>query len=646
MITRASIDRLLQTVRIEEVVGDYVRLKKKGASYTGLCPFHNEKTPSFIVTPARGIFKCFGCGEGGDSVGFLMKHDKLSYPEALKTLAAKYRIELEETKTEVTTEELEHQSLRDSLMVVNSFAQRFFQDNLHHGEEGQAIGLSYFRERGVLPAMLEKFGLGYAPKGRKALIEAAKEAGHSIDHLVQLGLAMKSDERPAIDYFHGRVVFPFYNLSGKVVGFGARTLSSDKNEPKYLNSKESELYHKSEILFGLFQARKAIRQTDEALLAEGYLDVISLHQAGCEHAVASSGTSLTEEQARILHRLTRRILIVYDGDNAGIKATLRAFEILLTEGFEVSAVLLPTGEDPDSFSRKPEIDITVYLKENRLDIIRYFLAVHPALITLDPLGKMNLMRELIRLVSLAPDPLMRAFYGQEVARMFHAEEGLVLDELNKERRKITARGLGREEPAETVQTPAIAPRQEQQEIHKDPEETSELDLIRLLLNYPHLPYNEVTSVEQYVLANFREVDWKNPQVLQLMEHFYRQIDQSPVVRIEELLQAESQDLRNFIIDMLSQLHSLSPNWLKKHEIAILQPEELVPTTLDKTIQWLTLRKVERLIRENQEELKQLDDEQAIMEILAAQRILEDEKRRLSKILGGVILQYTTGKKSS
>lgn len=643
MITRSSIDKLLQTVRIEEVVGDYVRLKKKGASFTGLCPFHNEKTPSFIVTPARGIFKCFGCGEGGDSVGFLMKHDKLSYPEALKTLAAKYRIELEETKAEVSSEELEHQSLRDSLMVVNAFAQRFFQESLHHSDEGQAVGLSYFKERGVLPSMLEKFGLGYAPKGRKALIEASKVAGHMVDHLVQLGLALKNDERPAIDYFHGRVVFPFYNLSGKVVGFGARTLSSDKNEPKYLNSKESELYHKSETLFGLFQARKAIRQIDEVLLAEGYLDVISLHQAGCEHAVASSGTSLTEEQARILHRLTRRILVVYDGDNAGIKATLRAFEILLAEGFEVSAVLLPSGEDPDSFSRKPEVDLAVYLKENRLDILRYFLAVNTALGSLDPIGKMSLMRELIRLVSLAPDPLMRAFYGQEVARIFQADEGLVLEELNKERRKITARGLGREEVAEIVSNPINLPKQDRHETHVDPEETSELDLMRLLLNYPHLPYNEVSSVEQYVLANFREVEWKNAKVLLLMDLFYRHIDQSPVVRTEELLQIEHSELRNFIIDMLSQLHSLSPNWLKKHEIAVLQPEEMVPTTLDKTIQWLSLRKVERLIRENQEELKNLTDEQSILDILSAQRILEEEKRRLSKMLGGVILQYTSGK---
>lgn len=643
MITRSSIDKLLQTVRIEEVVGDYVRLKKKGASFTGLCPFHNEKTPSFIVTPARGIFKCFGCGEGGDSVGFLMKHDKLSYPEALKTLAAKYRIELEETKSELSSEELEHQSLRDSLMVVNTFAQRFFQESLHHSEEGQSIGLSYFRERGVLPAMLEKFGLGYAPKGRKALLEAAKESGYSLDHLVQLGLAIKNDDRPAIDYFHGRVVFPFFNLSGKVIGFGARTLSADKNEPKYLNSKESEVYHKSETLFGLFQAKKAIRQTDEVLLAEGYLDVISLHQAGCEQAVASSGTSLTEEQARILHRLTRRILVVYDGDNAGIKATLRAFEILLAEGFEVSAVLLPPGEDPDSFSRKPEIDIAEYLKEKRLDILRYFMAVHPNWGALDPIGKMGLMRELIRLVSLAPDPLMRAFYGQEVARIFQAEEGLVLEELNKERRKVTLRGLGKEEVTDLVASSVSAPRQERQEIHVDPEETSELDLMRLLLNYPHLPYNEVSSVEQYVLANFREVEWKNPKVLFFMDLFYRHLDQLPVVRTEELFQIEQADLRNFIIDMLSQLHSLSPNWLKKHEIAVLQPEEMVPTTLDKTVQWLSLRKVERLIRENQEELKHLNDEQSIDEILAAQRILEEEKRRLSKMLGGVILQYNAGK---
>lgn len=643
MITRASIDRLLQTVRIEEVVGDYVRLKKKGASYTGLCPFHNEKTPSFIVTPARGIFKCFGCGEGGDAVGFLMKHDKLSYPEALRTLAAKFRMELEETKAESSAEELEQQSLRDSLVLVNAFAQRFFQDSLHHSDEGQAIGLTYFRERGLQPSMLEKFGLGYAPKGRKALVTAANEAGYATEHLVQLGLALKNDERPAIDYFYSRVVFPFFNLSGKVVGFGARTLSSDKNEPKYLNSKESELYHKSEILFGLFQAKKAIRQLDEAILAEGYLDVISLHQAGCEHAIASSGTSLTEEQARILHRLTRKVLVVYDGDNAGIKATLRAFELLLAEGFEVSAVLLPPGEDPDSFSRKPEVDISAYLNANRLDILKYFLAVHPEHQVMDPMARMNLMRTLIQLVALAPDPLMRAFYGQEVARHFQSDEGLVLEELNKERRKITAKSLGKESQAEESIVRNATIRQEQLEVGVDPEETSELDLMRLLLNYPHLPYNEQFSIEQYVLATFREVAWKHPKVEKLMEVFHQKAGQQPVIKTEELLQNQDDALRNFVIDMLSQLHSLSPNWLKRHEIAVLQPEDIVSGTLDKTIQWLSLRKVERLIRENQEELKHTQLDTDIEEILSAQRILEEEKRRLSKMLGGVILQFGSKK---
>ncbi len=629
----------MQSVRIEDVVGDYVRLKKKGASFTGLCPFHNEKTPSFMVTPARGIFKCFGCGEGGDAVGFLMKHDKLSYPEALRTLAERFRIELEETKADVSSEELEQQSLRDSLMLVNAFAQRFFQDSLHHTDEGQSIGLTYFRERGLQPSMLEKFGLGYAPKGRKALLAAANEGGYKTEHLVQLGLALKNDDRPAIDYFHGRVVFPFFNLSGKVVGFGARTLSADKNEPKYLNSKESELYHKSEILFGLFQAKKAIRQLDEVILAEGYLDVISLHQAGCEHSVASSGTSLTEEQARILHRLTKRVLVVYDGDNAGIKATLRAFELLLTEGFEVSAVLLPQGEDPDSFSRKPDIDISQYLKENRLDVLKFYLAVHPHKQELDPLARMNLMRELIRLVAMAPDPLMRAFYGQEVARHFHADEALVLEELNKERRKITVRNLGKEEESDSVANRPVLVRQKNTETVVDPEETSELELLRLLLSYPHILYNEQYSVEQYVLASLREVEWKNVQVKFLMELFLQRGNQTPVIRTEDLLQNQDEAISNFIIDMLSQLHALSPNWLKKHEIAIQQPEDTVPNTIDRTIQWLSLRKVERLIRENQEELKHLTSEVEIEVILSAQRILEEEKRRLSKILGGVIFQY-------
>lgn len=369
MIDQSTIDRIYETAQIVEVVGDFVSLKRRGTNYVGLCPFHNEKTPSFSVSPSRGIYKCFGCGRGGNAVNFIMEHEGLSYYEALRYLARKYNITIVEK--EATPEDIALKNERESLLVVTAFAGRFFHETLVSTDEGRAVGLSYFRERGIRDDMIERFQLGYAPENRHAFTDAALEGGYKSEFLVKTGLTIERDGQ-FFDRFAGRVMFPIHSLSGQIIAFGGRTLFSDKSVAKYINSPESEIYHKSKTLYGIFQARKAIMQHDKCYLVEGYLDVISMHQAGIENVVASSGTSLTNDQIRLIKRFTNNITIVYDGDPAGITAALRGIDMVLEEGLNVRIVLLPEGDDPDSFCRAhhPSEVIDFFSKKrNRLCVV-------------------------------------------------------------------------------------------------------------------------------------------------------------------------------------------------------------------------------------------------------------------------------------
>ncbi|RYG06521.1 MAG: DNA primase, partial [Chitinophagaceae bacterium] len=347
MITGETIEKIKETARIEEVVGDFVHLKKRGSSLIGNCPFHGEKTPSFHVSVSKGIYKCFGCGVAGDSVRFIMEHEKYSYPEALKFLANKYNIEVEETVE--TVQDLEAQNTRKSLYIVSQFAANFFEDQMWNSQEGKTIGLSYFKERGFREDILKKFNLGYSPDVWDALTQDAVKNKHAEEYLEKTGLAIRNDKGKLYDRFRGRVMFPIHNFTGRVIGFGGRTLKTDKNVPKYVNSPESEIYHKSNVLYGLFHAKKAIRDQDNCYLVEGYADVLSVHQANIENVVASSGTSLTIEQIRLISRFTQNVTILYDGDAAGIKASLRGLDMILEEGLNVKVVSFPAGDDPDSY---------------------------------------------------------------------------------------------------------------------------------------------------------------------------------------------------------------------------------------------------------------------------------------------------------
>ncbi|NTW25486.1 MAG: DNA primase, partial [Lentimicrobium sp.] len=447
MIPRDTIQSIIDTANIEEVVGDFVQLKKRGVNLLGLCPFHNERTPSFTVSPAKGIYKCFGCGKAGNSVNFVMEHEKYSYPEALRYLANKYGIEIEEQ--EPSPEERQLDTERDSLFSLNLFAQKFYTQTLHESEEGKAIGLSYFIERGFREDIIQKFQLGYSPQAWDAFTQFALKNGYAEKHLVDSGLTISKDGK-LYDRFRERVMFPIHNLTGKVIGFGGRILTSDKTKPKYVNSPESEVYNKSKSLYGIWLARNSIVARDNCFLVEGYTDVISLNQAGIENVVASSGTSLTTEQIKLISKYTRNITILYDGDPAGIKASFRGIDMILEQGMNVKIVLFPDGEDPDSYARKHRsADVEAFIATASSDFIAFKTRLLLGETNNDPIKKAGLIHEIIQTISLIPDTIIRPLYIRECSEIMGIAEQTLMTELNrllgKKARKESVSGSETEE---------------------------------------------------------------------------------------------------------------------------------------------------------------------------------------------------------
>ncbi|MBM3437254.1 MAG: DNA primase, partial [Bacteroidetes bacterium] len=451
MITRDTVQTILETARIEEVVGDFVNLRKRGVNLLGLCPFHNEKTPSFTVSPVKGIYKCFGCGKAGNSVNFVMEHEHYTYPEALRFLAKKYNIEIEEA--EQTPEQIQEINEKESLYAVTAFAQKFFTEQLLQTEEGKSVGLTYFKDRDFRVNTIELFQLGYSPDAWEAFTKTALKNGFNMGYLTRSGLTIEKDGKH-FDRFSARVIFPIHNLSGRVIGFGGRILKKDDKKAKYINSPESDIYNKSQVLYGIYFARNSIIKKNNCLLVEGYTDMISLFQAGFENVVASSGTSLTTDQIRLIKRYTPNITILYDGDEAGLKASFRGIDMILEQGMNVKIVVFPEGDDPDSFVRNHRtIEVEEFLAAEANDFIRFKTNILLREAQGDPIKKAELIKDIVQSISQIPDQIIRSVYVKECSVMMEMAEQTLMNEMNKLLRKKFKATTGQVLPEEILQPP-------------------------------------------------------------------------------------------------------------------------------------------------------------------------------------------------
>ena len=433
-IDRETIERILDSAKIEEVVGDFVTLKRRGVNLIGLCPFHNEKTPSFTVSPAKNLCKCFGCGKGGNPVHFIMEHEQLSYYEALRWLAKKYHIEIKER--EMTDDEKREESIRESLFVINQYALQHFIDTLHESEEGKAIGLNYFRHRGLRDETIKKFCLGYSFERRDSFAKKAVAAGYNPELIAKTGVCYSTDDGRLQDRFWGRVIFPVHTISGKIVAFGGRILQNNAKAAKYVNSPESEIYHKSDHLYGLYFSKQAIIQKDHCILVEGYLDVISMHQSGIQNVVASSGTSLTTGQIKLIHRFTKNITLLYDGDKAGIKASIRGIDMLLEEDMNINVVLLPEGEDPDSYAQTHSTEeVEQYIERNKVDFIRFKTNLLLDEVGEDPIRRAGLVSDVVKSIAVVPNEILRSEYIKKCSEMLNITEQILVKEVAKLRKQ-------------------------------------------------------------------------------------------------------------------------------------------------------------------------------------------------------------------
>ncbi len=568
MIDHSTIERIFDAAQITEVVQEFVSLKKRGVNYMGLCPFHNEKTPSFTVSPAKGIFKCFGCGKGGNAVNFVMEHEHLSYPESLRWLAKKYNIEIEEK--EASAEEIQKQNERESLLVVTQYASRQFTENLFHGHEGMALGLSYFRERGFRDDVLHKFDVGYCNEKRDDFTRRAMEAGYKKEFLVASGLTIDKEEY-VFDRFAGRIMFPIHSLSGQVLGFGGRIIKTDQKAAKYVNTPETEIYHKSRIVYGIFQARQAIIKEDRCYLVEGYTDVLSMHEAGVENVVASSGTALTQEQIRLIKRFTPNITMLYDGDQAGVKASVRGTDMVLEEGMNVRIVLLPESEDPDSYSKKvSNAEFKKYLAENETDFIRFKTKLLLDEAKSDPVRRANLVREVVRSIAVIPDQINRTIYVKECSMLLAMPEEIVLDEVMKLRKQQSFRDRNAY-PGQDALVPAQAASRPQ----KKKEETSywsERELIRMLLRYGtevltrvtdrETGIETVTTVADYIIAQVTEdeLEFEDPVLDVIFREITFNVSQGLFPGDRHFVHHPEPAISAIAVDMLTEQYTLSRIW--------------------------------------------------------------------------------------
>ncbi len=655
MINRETIDKIMETARIEEVVGDFVHLKKRGSSLIGNCPFHGEKTPSFHVSVSKGIYKCFGCGKGGDSVRFIMEHEKYSYPEALKFLASKYNIEVEETVE--TVQDVEAQNARESLYIVSQFAANFFENQLWNSQDGKAIGVSYFKERGFREDILKKFNVGYSPDVWDALTQDAITNKHTEEYLEKTGLAIRNDKGKLYDRFRGRVMFPIHNFTGRVIGFGGRTLKTDKNVPKYVNSPESDIYHKSNVLYGLFHAKKSIRDLDNCYLVEGYADVLSVHQANIENVVASSGTSLTIEQIRLIGRFTQNVTILYDGDAAGIKASLRGLDMILEEGLNVKVVSFPAGDDPDSYMHKVgEGAFKTYIEENRKDFVVFKAKYLLEEANEDPILKANASIEIARTISLISEEIKREQYIHVTSEQFKLEERAILNAVKQHLKKKNVNikkqeNIVQSQIAEEHQAldHFISLENSKQEpdllksfLETESDDLQEQEIVRLLLTFGHELANwekvDNMYVGSFIIQNLSDVVFENKLCKKIIDHYRIEIENGHLPTANQFIKNQDHDIADLAITLSTSPYSLSENWYNKHNIYVRDETVNLKATILGGIFHLKKRKVDRMLLNLLKEIKIEND--AVNQEILMQRYahIKSVEKEISKFLGSVILK--------
>lgn len=611
MITRASIQKVNDTADILDVVGSFIKLKRRGANYLGNCPFHNEKTPSFTVSPSKGIYKCFGCGKAGNVVTFVQEHEKLTYPETIKWLAKRYNIELEET--EVSQEVREMQQVEESLRIINTFAANYFKDTLWNTQEGELIGVSYFQERGFRKDIIEKFELGYCLERNDMLPQKSSDKGFRNDLMVKAGLLVHRNGQHQ-SLYAGRVIFPIHNQSGKIIGFGARTLKTGDRIPKYINTPENELYHKSKSLYGIYFARTAINKLNECYLVEGYTDVIAMHQAGIENVVASSGTSLTEDQLRIIKRFSNNLTILYDGDAAGVKAALRGMDMAVEQGINVQVVLLPDNHDPDSFVReKGAQGVTDYISEHKKDIILFRLEVSLKDAAFDQVKKSALINDIadtLSRINRLEDFSKQNDYIRRCAQLLQIDEAGLISLVNKKiREKVAKREHVDKVEVETLEKQASPIAEPQSELNNllQKDYLQEKGLIRVLLEYGDRPYDERISIAEMIRSkiaadDFHNEAWKQTFVAYMTEWIER--IQYPTMNFFTSHPIEI--VRNAAIEAVYFPYEISENWKKEHNITVPSRETTLYEDVNQTVTYFMLRKIKAMFSELLDELKTAD----------------------------------------
>jgi DNA primase len=658
MIPAATVELIHTTAVIEDVIGDYVELKKQGSSYRGLSPFTNEKTPSFYVVPSKGIFKCFSSGKGGSLLTFLMEQEKVSYPEALRILARRYNIEIVEK--ERTAEEIEAETTRESIGAISSWAQKWFTDQLET-ESGKAIGAAYFTSRGFRADIIEKFKVGYCPEGWDVMTNAAIKAGYNLDKLVLTGLCkLKSSDNKPFDFFHGRVMFPIRDVTGRVIGFGGRTLKTDKKIAKYFNSPESPLYSKSKALYGIHLAKQSITKEDMCFLVEGYTDVMAMHQSGVENVVASSGTALTLGQIALIRRFTKNVTVLFDGDAAGISASLRGIDLLLKEGMKVKVVTFPDGDDPDSYSKKvSSTELQTFIGEKAQDFLAFKSDLLCEQAGDDPIKKAELVRSLVETISCIPDAIQRSVYVQTIAARLHLQEKLLHSEVAKEVAKTIAKenksrggGYSAPEPIHLAPPPFLdeAPQGAPKRLRTE-RNLLEDNLVRLLLEHGETMVTietkteeeseeiEVTFAELLVhRVETQEIRMEDPSTEFILSKFKTSLDSGEIPATETFFTDTSEEVQQRAANMLVSKYVLSENWEEKHHVFSVKEEDILEKALSSATIRILIYDVQRNLDDVLKGLQNSELSDDDQNNLIREKIVLDKKvMELNSSLGVVIL---------